>query len=52
MVVESDGDGERARHPEKKRTPSLAELLLVIPRGGEDFKRLRLTPRPVEFEDT
>ena len=52
MVVSSDDDGERPRHLEKERAPSLAELLLAIPRGGQDFERLRLTPRPVELEDS
>ena len=52
MVVSSDDDGERPRHPETERVPSLAELLLAIPQGGQDFERLRLTLRPVEFEDS
>ncbi len=49
VVVLSTSEYERLRRMEKAAAPGLAELLLEIPQGGEDFARLGVTPRKVEF---
>ena len=49
VVVLSTSEYERLRRMEKAAAPGLAELLLEMPQGGEDFARLGVTPRKVEF---
>ena len=49
VVVLAVGEYERLRCLEKATAPSLADLLLAIPQDDEEFERLRLAPRPVEF---
>ena len=49
VVVLSTSEYERLRRMEKAAAPGLAELLLEIPQGGEDFARLGAAPRKVEF---
>ncbi len=49
VVVLSTTEYERLRRMEKSAAPGLAELLLGMPQGGEDFARLEVAPRKVEF---
>ena len=49
VVVLSTTEYERLRRMEKAAAPGLAELLLEMPQGGEDFARLEVAPRTVEF---
>ena len=49
VVVLAVGEYERLRRLEKATAPSLADLLLAIPQDDEEFERLRLAPRPVDF---
>ena len=49
VVVLATTEYERLRRMEKTATPGLAELLLEMPQGGEDFERLEVAPRKVEF---
>ena len=49
VVVLSTTEYERLRRMEKAAAPGLAELLLEMPQGGEDFERLKVAPRKVEF---
>ena len=49
VVVLAVGEYERLRRLEQATAPSLADLLLAIPQDDEEFERLRLAPRPVEF---
>ena len=48
VVVLSAEQYERLRHT-KAKVPSFVDLLLAMPRGGEDFERLPLRARDVEF---
>lgn len=49
VVVLATTEYERLRRMEKSAMPGLAELLLEIPQGGEDFERLEVAPRKIEF---
>ena len=49
VVVVAVEEYERLRHLEKAKAPTLAELLLSIPRDGGGFERIRLPSRPVDF---
>jgi prevent-host-death family protein len=49
VVVLSAQQYERLRQCMKAEAPSFVDLLLAMPRGGEDFERLPLRPRDVEF---
>ena len=49
VVVLATAEYERLCRLEDAAAPSLAELLLDIPQGGEDFERLEVAPREVEF---
>ena len=49
VVVLAVNEYERLRKMEKVAAPSLADLLLAMPQGGEDFARLRLATRPTDF---
>ncbi len=49
VVVLSTSEYERLRRMEKAAAPGLADFLLAMPQGGEDFARLEVAPRDVEF---
>ncbi len=49
VVVLSTIEYERLRRMEKAAAPGLAGLLLEMPQGSEDFARLKIAPRKVEF---
>ena len=49
VVVLAVDEYERLRHMEKAAAPSLADLLLAIPQDGEEFDRLDLAPRSMDF---
>jgi len=49
VVVLSVAEYERLCHMEKAAAPSFADLLLAIPRDGEEFDRLRLPERSLDF---
>ena len=49
VVVLSTTEYERLRRMDKAATPDLADLLLEMPQGGEDYERLEVAPRKVEF---
>ena len=49
VVVLAVDEYERLRHMEKAAAPSLADLLLAIPQDGEEFDRLHLAARPMDF---
>ena len=49
VVVVAVEEYERLRHLEKAEAPTLADMLLAIPRDDEEFDRFRLPPRSVEF---
>ena len=49
VVVLSTAEYERLRRMEKTPAPGLAELLLKMPQGGEDFARRKVGPRKIEF---
>lgn len=40
---------ERLRQVAKAKASTLADLLLAIPQDDEEFERLRVPVRPVEF---
>jgi hypothetical protein len=47
-VVLSAEQYDRLRQCMKATVPSFVDLLLAMPRGGEDFERLRLRARDIE----
>lgn len=49
VVVLAVNEYERLRHMEKAAAPSFADQLLAIPQEGEEFERLRLPARPIDF---
>ena len=49
VVVLSTTEYERLRRMDKAAAPGLADLLLKMPQGGEDYERLEVAPRKVEF---
>ena len=49
VVVVAVEEYERLRHLEKAEAPTLADILLAIPRDDEEFDRFRLPSRSVEF---
>ena len=49
VVVVSVDDYERLRNLERAQAPSLAEMLLAIPQGDEEFERLQLEPRSFDL---
>lgn len=49
VVVLAVDEYERLRHTEKAAAPGFADLLLAIPQDGEEFDRLRLTARSLDF---
>ena len=49
VVVLAVDEYERLRHMEKAAAPSFADLLLAIPQDGEEFDRLDLAARPMDF---
>ena len=49
VVVVAVDEYERLRHMEKAAAPSFADQLLAIPQDGEEFERLRLPARPIDF---
>jgi hypothetical protein len=51
-VVVAVEEYERLRHLEKAEAPTLADMLLAIPRDDGEFDRFRLPSRSVEFRCT
>ena len=49
VVVLSAEQYDRLRQGMKAKGPSFVDLLLAMPRGGEDFERSPLRARDVEF---
>ena len=49
VVVLSTTEYDRLRRMDKDAAPDLADLLLELPQGGEDYERLKVAPRKVEF---
>lgn len=50
VIVLSVDDYDRLRHLERAQAPSLAELLLAIPKEGYgEFERLELDPRSFDL---
>ena len=49
VVVVAVEEYERLRHLEKAEAPTLADMLLAIPRDDGEFDRFRLPSRSVEF---
>lgn len=49
VVVLSVDEYARLCHMEKAAAPSFADLLLAIPQDGEEFDRLRLPSRSLDF---
>ena len=49
VVVLAVDEYERLRHLEKARAPTFADLLLAMPQDDEEFERLSLPSRPVDF---
>ena len=49
VVVLAVDEYERLRRLEKAAAPAFADLLLAIPQDDEEFERLRLAPRQVDF---
>ena len=49
VVVISVEDYERLQLLEKAASPTLADLLLAMPRDDEEFERRPLRPRVIEF---
>ena len=49
VVVLAVDEYERLHRLEKTTAPAFADLLLAIPQDDEEFERLRLAPRPVDF---
>ena len=49
VVVLAVDEYERLRHMEKAAAPSFADLLLAMPQDGEEFDRLDLAARPMDF---
>ena len=52
VVVVAVEEYERLRHLEKAEAPTLADMLLAIPRDDGEFDRFRLPSRSVEFRCT
>ena len=49
VVVVATEEFDRLRSLEENAAPSLADMLLAMPRGDVEFKRLALEPREVDF---
>ena len=49
VVVLATEEYERLRRLERSKAPSFADLLLSIPQDDEEFERLRMPDRPVDF---
>ena len=49
VVVLAVEDYERLRRIEKAEAPTFVEMLLAIPKDGEEFERWPLRPREFEF---
>jgi prevent-host-death family protein len=49
VVVVAAGEYERLRKLQHLKAPSFAEMLLAIPRGDIEFKRIGAKLRDVEF---
>ena len=49
VVVLAVDEYERLRSLEKASVPSFVDLLLAIPQGREDFERIPLAARPMDF---
>ena len=49
VVVLAEDEYDRLRRLEAATAPSLADMLLALPRDDGDFERLAADPRPVAF---
>ena len=49
VVVVAADEYERLRKLQRLKVPSFAELLLAIPKGGEEFERLEVRMRDPDF---
>ena len=49
VVVLAVDEYERLRSLEKASVPNFVDLLLAIPQGGEDFERIPLAARSMDF---
>ena len=49
VVVLAEDEYDRLRRLETATAPSLADMLLDLPRDDGDFERLAVDPRPVAF---
>lgn len=49
VVVLAEDEYDRLRRLETATAPSLADMLLALPRDDGDFERLAVDPRPVAF---
>ena len=49
VVVVNAEDYERLSKLEKATAPTFKDHLLAIPRGGEDFERVKIKFRDIEF---
>ena len=49
VVVLAEAEYDRLRRLESATAPSLADMLLALPRDDGDFELLALDPRPVAF---
>ena len=49
VVVLAVDEYERLRRLEKATAPAFADLLLAIPQDDEEFERIQLAPRAVDF---
>ena len=49
VVVFAVEEYGRLCHVEKAKAPTFADLLLAIPQDDEEFERLQLPSRPVDF---
>lgn len=49
VVVVAADEFERLRRLQHLNVPSFAEMLLSMPQDGEEFERIKVKPRDVEF---
>ena len=50
VVVLAEGEYDRLRRLEAATAPSLAEMLLAVPRDDSEFERLTVVPRQVDLD--
>ncbi len=49
VVVVAVDEYQRLRQLERAKAPSLPEMLLAIPQGGDEFPQIRIRPRDVKL---